>query len=101
MNLAQKWADICVWQHSSYVPDSSQEILNFNKSDYEPLGENLWRGWFSYEYTNYEAAANRSISAWYDEKADYNYPTKTCATGKVCGHYTQVRHGWLKNFALS
>lgn len=28
--------------------------------------------------------------SWYNEKPDYDYNTKECASGKVCGHYTQV-----------
>ena len=27
---------------------------------------------------------------WVAEKNDYDYPSNTCAAGKVCGHYTQV-----------
>ncbi len=31
-----------------------------------------------------------ATKSWYDEKVYYTYSTNTCATGKVCGHYTQV-----------
>lgn len=30
------------------------------------------------------------ITSWADEAANYTHDTNTCATGKVCGHYTQV-----------
>ena len=31
-----------------------------------------------------------AIQAWYDEKSFYNYQTKACDAGEMCGHYTQV-----------
>jgi pathogenesis-related protein 1 len=30
------------------------------------------------------------VKAWVSEDADYTYATNTCASGKECGHYTQV-----------
>ena len=90
VDLAQKWADICVWEHTSTVSDESQQVLKFNKADYSGQGQNLWMGSYPSEYTNYESAANGSINAWYGEKANYNYADKKCASNKVCGHYTQV-----------
>jgi pathogenesis-related protein 1 len=47
-------------------------------------GENL--AWSS--ASSYTAVA--ATNAWYDEKPNYTYSTNTCASGKVCGHYTQV-----------
>ncbi len=38
------------------------------------------------------------MSSWMKEKANHNYATGTCATGKVCGHYTQVM--WAKSTKL-
>ena len=75
------------------MPHWSQEILGFNKSEYQGLGENLWLGGYSYEYKNYEAAANNSVTSWYNEKKNYDYATLTCQGGACkCGHYTQVRN---------
>ena len=48
-----------------------------------PYGENL--AWGSPDLTGTAA-----VNMWVAEKADYNYATNTCASGKVCGHYTQV-----------
>ena len=31
-----------------------------------------------------------AVQAWYDEKSFYNYQTKACDAGEMCGHYTQV-----------
>ena len=30
------------------------------------------------------------IDMWWAEKAYYTYSSNTCASGKVCGHYTQM-----------
>ncbi|MEM1308902.1 MAG: CAP domain-containing protein, partial [Cyanobacteria bacterium P01_H01_bin.153] len=33
---------------------------------------------------------SRVVAAWVTEKADYDYASNSCASGKVCGHYTQI-----------
>ena len=30
------------------------------------------------------------VAAWASEVQDYDYATNTCASGKQCGHYTQL-----------
>ena len=30
------------------------------------------------------------VAAWAGEAKDYDYASNTCASGKVCGHYTQL-----------
>ena len=32
-----------------------------------------------------------AVTSWNNEKDYYNYDTNVCQTGKVCGHYTQVK----------
>lgn len=49
-----------------------------------PYGENLFWG------SGREFTAGDAVNAWVAEKQYYNYAANTCATGKVCGHYTQV-----------
>lgn len=39
-----------------------------------------------------------AVAMWVNEKVDYNYNSNTCATNKVCGHYTQVV--WRKSVRL-
>lgn len=34
--------------------------------------------------------ADRVVTAWVAEQADYDYASNSCAAGQVCGHYTQV-----------
>ncbi len=68
--VAQAWANNCQWAH------------NPNRG---PFGENI-----------YAAAGNPIrpptdvVNSWAIEKNDYTYATNTCATGAVCGHYTQI-----------
>lgn len=58
------------------------------------LGENLY--WASaLKYSNgtskvQTVAPTKAIDAWGSEKQNYTYNSNACATGKVCGHYTQV-----------
>ncbi|KAH6833219.1 basic pathogenesis-related protein 1 [Perilla frutescens var. hirtella] len=56
---------------------------NLVHSTNRPYGENLAKG--SGDFTGKAA-----VDLWVSEKANYNYPSNTCAQGQVCGHYTQV-----------
>ena len=48
-----------------------------------PYGENL--------ATNSGAFTGpAAVNLWVAEKSYYVYPTNTCASGHICGHYTQV-----------
>jgi pathogenesis-related protein 1 len=69
----------------TYLANSNNCTMSHTAGPTNPgYGENLaWASFSSYTAT---AATN----AWYDEKANYTYSTNTCASGKVCGHYTQV-----------
>ncbi len=64
---AQAWANNCMFVHS-----------------HGQYGENLFAG----------AGATYSpadvVGSWVGEDANYDYATNTCASGQVCGHYTQV-----------
>ncbi|MGD1860279.1 MAG: CAP domain-containing protein [Leptolyngbyaceae cyanobacterium] len=33
---------------------------------------------------------SRVVAAWVAEQADYDYASNSCASGKICGHYTQI-----------
>ncbi|CAH2051572.1 unnamed protein product [Thlaspi arvense] len=48
-----------------------------------PYGENI--AWSSGNMSGVEA-----VNMWVNEQADYDYDSNTCASGKDCGHYTQV-----------
>jgi len=69
--VAQAWADNCTWQHN---PGRGF------------LGENIFAGsgnWLS-------SAALSAVNLWAAEAAYYDYETNACASGEVCGHYTQI-----------
>lgn len=72
--VAQAWADDlksrgCISEH------------NPNRGNY---GENIYWSF------NLSPTSRDVVDAWGSEIADYDYATNTCATDKVCGHYTQV-----------
>jgi pathogenesis-related protein 1 len=66
--VAQAYADQCVFEH--------------NKGRGE-RGENLFAATASTD-------PGAVVQAWADEVTDYNYGTNKCASGKMCGHYTQL-----------
>lgn len=76
--FSQKWVDRDEWGHSSGADRS-----NVISGSY--VGENLAAA----------APANRAIATsgstdWWNEKQFWNNATKSCQSGKVCGHYTQM-----------
>ncbi|KAI3807849.1 hypothetical protein L1987_23785 [Smallanthus sonchifolius] len=49
-----------------------------------PYGENIaWK-------SGGELTGTSAVNMWVNEKAFYDHGTNTCASGKQCGHYTQV-----------
>ncbi len=51
-------------------------------------GENIYWAWSSPSAPN--PSPSVAVQWWASEQAYYNYTTNTCASGRVCGHYTQV-----------
>jgi hypothetical protein len=76
--VAQSWANQCNFSHN---PNASAEYMAMGGKT--GLGENVAAG------APTETVAN-AVASWVNEQADYDHATNTCATGKVCGHYTQV-----------
>ena len=81
--FAQQYADGCRFAHSSSA-DRMGLVDGFSW-----IGENL----YVTSALNPESVVDAAIQAWYNEISDYDYDSNTCAPGKVCGHYTQVRYG--------
>lgn len=75
--FSQNWANKDTFEHSS-----EQERQNIIPGSL--AGENLSVD----SETN--AGMLKLIQGWIDEKPHWNNDTKTCAEGKVCGHYTQM-----------
>ncbi|KAF5765560.1 putative CAP domain-containing protein [Helianthus annuus] len=48
-----------------------------------PYGENIAQGTGAFSGTS-------AVNLWVSERSSYDHTTNTCASGKVCGHYTQV-----------
>ena len=66
---AQAYAAKCVFQHSGTAG------LGENLAAYAPPGGHT---------------ASAPVNDWASEKANYDYTNNTCASGQVCGHYTQL-----------
>ncbi len=79
--VAQGWADQCV---DVQAPIGLVDH-NAGRSDTYPgyVGENIYGSGGS-------ATPQGAVSLWASEQANYDYASNTCATGKVCGHYTQL-----------
>ena len=73
-DIAQGFADRCVWGHNSARGDSYPGYV----------GENLYLTTAS--SVDYTAV----VESWEDEKDYYDYDTNSCAANRQCGHYTQV-----------
>jgi pathogenesis-related protein 1 len=67
--VAQNWANNCNYMH------------NMNRGS---LGENI----FAASGGSWTPTA--VVNSWASEKSDYTYSTNSCASGKMCGHYTQI-----------
>lgn len=80
---AQDWADNLKETQDCNIMHSTSEY-----------GENIYRAEAvkgSVGKTEAQAISPTQVtSEWYSEKKDYTYDTNTCATGKACGHYTQI-----------
>ncbi|OQW92036.1 MAG: hypothetical protein BWK79_15550 [Beggiatoa sp. IS2] len=72
--VAQGWAD-------SLKEQGCDMKHNPNRG---PYGENIY--WSS----GFTPTSKDVVDAWGNEISDYNYATNSCASGKMCGHYTQV-----------
>ncbi|GEN10836.1 Cysteine-rich secretory protein family protein [Myxococcus fulvus] len=68
-DVAKAWAANCKWGH------------NPNRG---PYGENITAA------TPNSMSTLEVVEGWSSEASDYNYANNSCASGKACGHYTQV-----------
>ncbi len=70
------------------------KACNMVHSKTSQLGENLfWASPLTYSDGTAELQAvspTQVVGSWGSEKKNYNYQSNTCASGQVCGHYTQV-----------
>ena len=88
---AQQWATTLAANDKGLVhrADTSTNTLTCCSGQY--LGENIY-GQTAADSTS---TGPNAVAAWISEKADFTYSstndsTTGCASGKACGHYTQV-----------
>lgn len=83
-DTAQAWADTL----------KTSQACKMVHSHTAGVGENLyWASPLTYSTGKVEVQAVSSTkvtASWGSEKKDYTYASNSCASGKVCGHYTQV-----------
>ena len=84
--VAQDYAERCVFDHNDQR--TSQQ------STFTYIGENL--AVTTAGNVNYTSL----VRSWYNENQDYSYQTNSCASGAVCGHYTQVTHIYIPILAI-
>jgi len=72
--VAQKWA-------TALKTNNNCSMVHSGNPSY---GENLY--WAS----GFVPTPKQVVDAWGNEVTDYTYATNKCASGKMCGHYTQV-----------
>ncbi|CAG7885005.1 unnamed protein product [Brassica rapa] len=45
---------------------------------------------FCIAWSSGDMSGVEAVNMWVSEQADYDYGSNTCASGKQCGHYTQI-----------
>jgi len=73
---AQQWASTCNWYH-----DPNLNTYN--------MGQNLYASTITYTSGATTSDVSSFVGSWNAEKSFYTYATNACASGKMCGHYTQ------------
>lgn len=69
-DVAQAWANGCTYQHNAGRGDRGENIA-------ASAPQGTW-------------GAADAVAAWASEAKDYDLASNTCASGKECGHYTQL-----------
>lgn len=88
-NVARGQVNVAPLQWDEKVANYAQQYANKRINDCKLVhsngayGENL--AWGTPDLTDTNA-----VNLWIDQKQFYNYTTNSCASGKVCGQYTQV-----------
>nr|XP_039271346.1 A disintegrin and metalloproteinase with thrombospondin motifs adt-1-like [Styela clava] len=83
--IATRYSRKCIYEHNKQRKHSR----------FEYIGENLYISTGILMDTN---LVTNAVSAWDNEKVDYDYESRTCKPGKKCGHYTQT--AWDDTFKV-
>jgi uncharacterized protein YkwD len=76
--VALTYASECMFMHN---PNASAQYDSMGGKG--GLGENIASGAPSQTIAG-------AVASWVGEETNYDHATNTCASGQVCGHYTQV-----------
>ncbi|XP_013417242.1 peptidase inhibitor 16-like [Lingula anatina] len=89
----QEYINQCLFAHghSSLIDTCSADINT------QAIGQNLYV-YCSTSNIRPENFTGEAVEYWFREKEDYTYDTNTCASQRICGHYTQV--AWANSFRL-
>ncbi|HEY6556580.1 MAG TPA: CAP domain-containing protein [Polyangiaceae bacterium] len=79
--IAQNWVAQCVDNDS--VPGLVDHNAGRSEGYPTSVGENIYG-------SSGAASGTGAVSSWASEEANYDYASNSCASGKVCGHYTQI-----------
>lgn len=79
--IAKNWVQQCV---DNEAPSGLVDH-NAGRSSTYPVyvGENIYA-------SSGTATGPGAVASWVSEAPNYDYASNTCASGKICGHYTQV-----------
>jgi pathogenesis-related protein 1 len=89
-----KWSSELAKTAQAYANKQKANKCKMKHSGTKGLGENIY--WASaITYSNKKSkpqdiTPTKVTDSWGSEKANYSYDSNTCASGKVCGHYTQI-----------
>lgn len=89
-----KWSDSLAETAQAYAEKQKGNGCKMKHSGAKGLGENIyWASAISYSNGTTKPqniTSSKVTDARGSEKANYNYKKNACASGKVCGHYTQI-----------
>jgi hypothetical protein len=80
-SVAISWVNTCPTGHNPNRGNRGENIYFYSAAGVLP-----------------QAAIEAAVKAWFNENVSYTFTTNTCASGKVCGHYTQLV--WAKSTLL-
>jgi hypothetical protein len=92
--VAQAWAEVLVNKEPPMMCHRCGDtacnpplIPNQCPPEAAALGENIYQAWST---GTPDRSAGAAVKSWADERPDYNLEQNSCASGKKCGHYTQI-----------
>jgi uncharacterized protein YkwD len=71
-------------KHADYLAKNGSFHHDTHNLEHK-YGENL----YAFSSTK-KPNLSKIIKKWYSERTHYNYKTRSCKAGKICGHYTQI-----------